>query len=518
MNSWGQNRIGDYVHLKWSNYLAYGLQKPIYDKDNNQQNIGLTQAQRALQTHRENLKKQIQESGGDKETIRSTLESQLNYFYNLKDDNYVQLGLDDNEAQEVAKKIQQVFEKVIKNNDKLGSAVVDYTDLSAYKSPIEDAALQSKINKYKDLNQKQTTYDALSRRIQDLIEYRKQIPVGQGKDIKKSITNLETKWKSIKNDIDKEDNEISGKHILTTGLGGKKGFIAKVNSVIKQAKVKNDKQLLGITGEYMAAIIPFVLNGRINKTVDDIVKEFTDDLDKHIVGEQRSYKVLDPKNFIGKATMAEFFDGTELTTSYTQDKVDIVLQYEQKNIPASVKNINMYADIHILQGTSILKYCQFNHEFTNHFLNLTSQHEDMTDASGTIATEIQEARNLMKITIGLKALSGGLLQSTSLANASNNVYTYGDKAELFIVNEHGGPTGGQFKVYFVEDIMKDIINNYQFIKIKDYDENPPVWTNKRIGDDDIKSYKSANIRIAKILQQLHQYQLEVSISKMALKG
>ena len=95
------------------------------------------------------------------------------------------------------------------------------------------------------------------------------------------------------------------------------------------------------------------------------------------------------------------------------------------------------------------------------------------------------------MTIGLHALAGG-----TYGLKSNGTIDREKMAQVFIINEHGGGVKGQFKIYFMRDVIENILNNPNLIGLEGVSQTPS-WDNNWRGD--IADSKMAYSRIAGIL-------------------
>ena len=233
-----------------------------------------------------------------------------------------------------------------------------------------------------------------------------------------------------------------------------------------------------------------------------------------VIGDKRSYKTISRDKVIHKAenptgTLESIIGPLSARTSYTQDKVDIVLTLPEGGvINASAKNINRYANsIHILRGSSSLNFLQDYPVFANHYLNIVSTHEDGLSPSGYA---LDAAHDIMKLTIALHALTGGVWGM----DKDKTKFSKSDSAEIFVINRSGGGQKGNFKIYFMSDILNKVANNLDLIEIKGYKTGS--YNNSRMPPEDAPNIKSAYARIAALLAELHKQQLEITISTKAL--
>ena len=166
-------------------------------------------------------------------------------------------------------------------------------------------------------------------------------------------------------------------------------------------------------------------------------------------------------------------------------------------MPASVKNYNMANTsngVHVLSGRSVLQLIQEYENFTNYYMNVMVNHPDGS-APGALQ---QSAKEALKLTILLKAIAGG----TITANGRKN-----SEADIFIINDN---SKGGFKIYTISDILERVNQNLDLLQVGDIDTLSEL-DNNYIGTEN--NSNEALVRISGILAQLHQMQLNVSISK-----
>ena len=126
-----------------------------------------------------------------------------------------------------------------------------------------------------------------------------------------------------------------------------------------------------------------------------------------------------------------------------------------------MKNINFAAaqsmgrGINIFSGTSSLNFLQDYPIFANHYLNITAN-------LGRLAFDqapsglIKQAHEEMKMTIALHALTGNVWGQSAGGAIGKTA-----QAEILVVNDTSNKYG-QFKVYFMSDILNTISKNLRF--------------------------------------------------------
>ena len=271
-------------------------------------------------------------------------------------------------------------------------------------------------------------------------------------------------------------------------------LITEINSLIKQyAAVPAINLQKGDLFEYAAALAPAI--GKVNAQ-----NALYETLSKGIVGGSRS-KVeinfgefftdrLDLNNLIMQNyTINE--NGTAVSWGSSQDKIDINVQWENKIIPMSAKNVNLKSgyNVHILSGSSLLYLIQDeDSNFINHYLNIVATHPD-----GKIDADIMGAHEAMKFTLLYKALTGD---------------TYGRKAaSIFLVNDNSQEGG--VKIYEMKDLIEKASKNLDaYVSIK------PELLSLKIKNDWAASYSD---RITKFLSNVHAQKISMGLKPSLLK-
>ena len=311
-------------------------------------------------------------------------------------------------------------------------------------------------------------------------------------------------------------------------LGSSYGdFIQDLNKLWRQFLGSNAAYIEGEVTELYAAICQDLVNNKINATTDEVIdyldkvvsnSSLTSNKDLGLMGKERSQSVLAKQFFsvTGKAELDQFttFAGGEYKIKApTQDKVDLMIKLGDLNIPASIKSHNFdavtkYNDIKLHSGRSILSLTQQYTNFMNHYLNITSfsfGDPDNNGNNGTLDDYIPYANQILKFIMGFKALAGGIYK------ISNGVVGPNASAELFIVKNQATQ---RYTVYFIEDILRRIEENINLLNIKGINDET-TWLNQ--WSEGKRHHQAASSRINNLLQQLHTFQLEISIKQEIFK-
>lgn len=546
-------KVGDYIHYHASNYLKYGL---TVDKQQN-----TIDPVKVLQDQKNTILKHTltHYNKKQKNNIKNTLEEQLNFYFNPSDNNKIKTGYSAEEQAEIVKLMQDICEQAAKSikpeafSDQtapnmsslhaIGSANnVDVSSMPGVFSAHRDNATLGAEGKTK------TTTKAVRDRINDLITLRTRLmgrylstntPSGRIID---DINALEKQYNELLKSDDILNDTLHNRTYYYTDKNI--GFLKELQRVIDETKQDTASQAKGILGEVVPAfsqmVAQYVANDGTNSLLEFLREgletgHFVDVLKDKVVGSKesvkilRSDKVMDKKNKTSTSLLGVVqtqIRDTPLSVKATADKVDVVLDLPgEETINASVKNVNLYSGSNISlldggkKGQNMLNMIQDYPIFANHYFNLMANAGRHDPFTGSI---LQQAHEVMKLTIALKAFAGGL----QAADASGNTFKT-QQAELFIVNHSSASTKtGHYKVFFISDIINQICNELdKWITIQGLPDN---YANNWI-DSDISglykcrrcegpSMKHALARSSKILEQAKMNALTVTLNTAQMRN
>lgn len=510
-------KLGDYIHFSYSKYKENGLRPNGGGKPDSAISLA--------NKHKDMLSRLVPKVP---RTTLVELEKQLNFFYgNSKAKNSPKMTSEQrNKLQEL---LLQYLNQHVKN---LQDYKIDFSDLSAIK--INSSNTPISVQNGKQLQGTQYTWvKAVDKRLKSLQQIISKFPE-ETEDLQKKLDIFQLEYKdtiqTVKQGVAQNKQLSSTDVSFSKKAKGFSSFIEDLNELLNMATMAAGTQIMGDLAEYVAAIMPSIYEGMLNKGFKDATKDFFKTLDKLVVGQSRSAKVLDSDVVFGtkentyinkKGKLIETLQlgsyNLESRINYTQDKIDVILQVgDGKPLGASVKNIKANSTlIHLLSGTSLLKYLQLYPEFSNHYLNVTAN-ERIKDGSRISnrapKTDVAAMHSAMLSTLGVHALVGGLLGKKA---AGSGVYRTG-KAQVLVINMHGNGRG-KFKVYSMSDLLQNVDKN--FIFEKDITAEPQQWRNEFLKANEGKlPMQAAYARCINILSQLHQLQLSVSIQTSALKN
>ena len=499
-------KIGNYIHYRYENYLRSGLN--IYGESP-------PSPQSVFARHRQMLLNDIlnRQADAEKTVIKSSLEQQLNFFFNPQAIGAVHFGYTPQESQALQEKIIALCQEAL---GKLSAADIDWTTLKVKSNGIKNVGvgrgeLYEEFKKIRETRlgregQGITTAAALNRRLKALMDLRNFL----GTDIEDGSLDAQfvTKMNKFQKDYESIIRDLTlgstKKRIAITGKYT--NFVKELQELIDDTKQMTVQQINGLLGEYIPVLTQAVLSNVANKGLEDTLENlsFSQELLVPVWGGRRSHKGLVSSNVITKgANISNLSIETTILNipvkvGSTFDKIDIQLKIPNSSTPinASVKNVKNRRKIEVLDGRSSLELLQAYPNFANHYLNVTATHPYDPD------TYVQQAHDAMKLTIALHALTGGNWAKAS----SSSAFSKNPMAEIFILNRRG-----RFEVYFMSDILENIANDLNLIDIQGFREFNSVrrWENEYVGQTPM--IRAAYRRIANLLAQLHAQQLRVSV-------
>lgn len=517
-------RLGDYIHFNYGSYRAHGLHPSLGTAPDKPYNIA--------KAHQTVLKKLVPPV--PYLTLKE-LEKQLNFFYG-NGTGKTSPKLTKEERNKLQAGLLQYLQSKTKDMDKYH---IDFSDLSAIRVQEAGTVQVGSRALGKDLQGTKFTWArAVMKKIDELDKIVQRFPEASV-DLSVRLDQFKVQYEDLLKEISvrKQNNrQISQIEVDNSNdYGGAKfqTFIDGLNDMLHMVTVLISTQILGELGESVTAIMPHVYQAALTGGVEQVLSSLSQTLDQYKIGNQRSAYILDPNKVLGvrankrQNAKGKLIDtikigdfGAEAHLTYTQDKIDVMLKLsEGKAIPASVKNVAANSDrIHILSGSSVLKYLQLYPVFGNHYLNVTANirvDEDgrqLTGPAKAPARDVAVMHNALLSTIGTHALIGGLI---SKRKEGNNIYKSG-KAEVFVVNTHGRGQG-RFRVYAMANLLDNIERHIQIEG--DVTNEPKEWVNKYIKTKEGKSaHQAAYARCITILHELHAAKLRVSLKTTALKS
>jgi hypothetical protein len=253
------------------------------------------------------------------------------------------------------------------------------------------------------------------------------------------IKQINEKWEEIKK-YARESR--SGKNIVLD-----KQYFSSIYSTINQnlnsnlslntslfddlAKLETELKVTGYenvaAGLWMEMVTAFAM-AKADIEASENADEIINNIVTSIIGTTGKEKLsLKTENFSGLANWAKdgnwSLEGDEMKlysyASDTQGKIDVSLEYQDKNIGVSVKNAKLdnpkFNETHIVSGTNLAFLIQDeDHDFVNHYLNTIAKHGKTRHDTVNIILMPTNMRKQASLAIGMvilyKALSGDTFQ------------------------------------------------------------------------------------------------------------
>lgn len=525
--------IGDYIHLRYANYLKYGT--------NYKSTAGKQTAQEAFKKHR----KELREHYSTKSAVNNADVERIKIYYNVlfSLDKGSLLGLSGKDIEELKKDVVSSLNAMLNkglsteqfsvSSERLNvqkifggdGTAIDWGDSTSIER-IERTLQQ--VLAYRDEICKNTNpvyskiksdFDKLDVVIQDLINAKNTI-IQEGAQWQAGQSTLGTNFFKM----DKKRKTPTGgiySYVSLSEAGGKNLVteLVKVLAVLNYEVIGTSlAKQMGLVGENFLPVLQDTVRKyaltHADKLTNDLVKTLTS-ATMNVVGDNKTKNVIKSSNILGADSKYQPFkyvktigDTSVEASNPTDDKVDLVISFGGSPINASIKNYNPNSvekyGVHLLKGANLLVYLQNYINFTNHYLNITATHEEKGDSKPAAAT-LQQAHQMLKLTLATLALAGGVWTLDSSGSLKQQ-----DKAQLFIINKQAGGKAN-FEVYRVDDLLKKIETNMSLIEMGSKTNINQTWKNAKEGE--VFNYENAYLRCIKILQQLKSYKIDVSLSK-----
>lgn len=508
--------VGEYIHYRYRNYREHGLSRKDGTRPKSISKVFNDQRSMILK----NLL--IDRDQAQKTSIKSSLESQLNFFFNPGDAKSIQTGYTSEEAQQIQEKIISLCRDAVGN---IGNKKIDWGNLSG---SVDKAYFGNELDKeFENIrktrlgdNKSATTKQAVSRRLKALMDLRdhlnnEMIDGSVDWEFIDKLNKFEQQYQQI---ISPLIENRGGKNVQTAEGSSKQrfsvvrhgAFIRDLQELIDDTKKITLQQLNQLLGDYVPVLTQAVFQNVAEQGLEDTLKHLKlSDLTIPIIGKTQSEKSVVSTKIISKKGATRNLQTEALIGDIpakignTFDKVDIQLTIPNGElVNASVKNISARtSEIAMLNGKSLLYYLQDYPEFANHYLNVSSSHPK--DDSKPMSSTIEMAHSTAKLTVAFHALVG----YTQGRASGNDSFSKTPMSEILIVNSRSG-SGGRFSVVFMSDIINKVASNLDLIDMQNFN-SPKIWDNTYVGSK--PSFRMAYGRISNILGQLHNFQLRASI-------
>lgn len=350
------------------------------------------------------------------------------------------------------------------------------------------------IGRVKSTNQIETVIKKLNK-LEDIIRQESQKePIPRG--LKTRIKELQKYYKDLARELAqaKEANGLdSSKAIMAreaTTLREKRKYI---NELIKEYAAYPAVNLQkGTFFENLIAYAPYVAQSRAEEAIGQVIGDVVEDVS------------FNSSNFASQFLTEQITSEVLEKTTVSQGKIDVMIQWNGKDIGISAKNVNMnnFHYIHVLSGSSLLYMLQdINADFVNHFLNLYAQHGKNRDGSSSAPYDLQ-----------LNARKSAILQEVKLIllyKAMTGDTNGRSSANLFVVNDAATGKVRVIDMYtLLENVSKENIQGIQF--------NGKTF-NEKIKFANVWNQSSPQQRISGLLLDVHAQKVTASLNPKFLK-
>ena len=310
-------------------------------------------------------------------------------------------------------------------------------------------------------------------------------------------------------------NNISSDSAVTIGkhLNNSDDLIGKVNAALRASMYNN--AAVGYVFELALAAFSGQVSDQVGKiAVDEVNKALQgaarsspylkiDNIDKNFFDEELFGREIN-KDRTNMGVWQRTPDGTAFQFSApTQDKLDVALSFDGEMYNITAKNYANITqrDIHIVSGTSLLAMILDDDvDFINHYLNITSTYPGVKGNTLTLAHEVMKLNILLKSLTGLGTSGDGGIADILVVNDRNSKHIY--------IRSIG---------YLVTKISYRLDRIDEYMKIHGLGKGASLnIRNDFVGDKNVPSDAQAKVRITKLLAQLHNTKISVSIKGKAI--
>lgn len=245
-------------------------------------------------------------------------------------------------------------------------------------------------------------------------------------------------------------------------------LVMRLNHLYSQVNSETLQTAIGDIGEYFAGAVLAAANAKSAQGIEKITSTFLKSLPP-----QMMEKVGTDKSFHYQASYSTENNGIKQNVIATQDKVDVIVEFNGRLLNLSVKNYQNISNITIFKGN---------------LLTLLGSHKHYSDLLRSYIINRQEDEptyHLLKKISFIKALSGGQLA----LNAQGDVIKTG-VADYLIVNHQGK----RFYAWSTSEIARKVGKDVNIAKFSP--EFPHATTSNLIsGNDYVQSAFSTHISL-----------------------
>lgn len=492
--------VGDYIHLKWRNYLLYGIYRGHGGLKNSSEPWWRV-ANNSYTTIKQTVANGAKANGDIKK---------LESFYNaMLQSDYKTASEIGGGTEKYYKKMQKFFE------DKIQTELNKSIDLSSFQLfNKQEQDLLNNIQKIKNTRIGVETGRIKKDRVQKIINIVEnnlkeikalskdgELSQEQKQTLESKIKTLEKCQKEIKDFIEKAKTDWMTTNKYYGGAIPLEDIFKTINEASTIPWGIPKKQELGKAGEIGGAWMILALNRasekQANKLIDKLITGGTPTETK--ITYSKSF--VDDTNF-SKKEIVQIDDTTFVKKSESQQTCDVSFEFDDdtnlygvKELGLSIKNYQNALSGHAIKvlGEAPLNniFPVLGADFSNHYLNLLVQHDD---ANTTEMPELME--NTLKTAIAARGLAGAREQGQK-----NNFAQY---LIVFDRKKHGK---AQVKIYKTTELLDKITPKFGSFSQAAKFEGLPIDRSKYLNEKEA----TIKMRISKILTQTNQEKLTMGL-------
>ena len=503
------DKLGEYIHYKYENYMRYGLARKLSASSASQGSLS-----KYAWEARQEASAFLQRSSS-----RQSLAQMEQYLKYLMGEPQQEIDANFTPEQRIA--MQETLVESLSNKVKnLSVGDIDWSTLTLTAQGREKAKSgKIDLNKMKNL-----LGDTKMLRLQTL---RKQLQMGsQGFNIKSFLTRIANVQAAIQSlelgqqSLDKLMTKI--RHIkmrlgdTTSGRFQDASLHEDLLKIVKEAiALYSITKLEGDLAEHAVSAIGAAFTSQVGSNTKQLIEQGVvgSNKEKNVFITNQFMKGIDIKTVMQNSSYRLSEDGiTWEITGGTDGKVDASIKINDSIITSSVKNYDFSSanpkvkSVSLVSGTNMLFLLSNKARFLNHYLN-----QSVDTAPDAVA---QAANEQMKVMILLLAFTGGGTRK----NKSGALYE--NRADVFVINDKSQKYG--IRVVSIYDLFEKIVltpSLYSGVEVNFNSSHR--WKNKFYGESaggyEILDPRMADKRISNILAQVHSYKIKASIGLGTMK-
>lgn len=511
------DKIGEYIHYKYENYMRYGLARKLSLQSQPQQSLTKYIWEARQEASAFLAQKKVRQS-------LKKMELALNYltgkyhgtgkfspeYLNLVRQYMVDSLQSEIKGLSVADINWETMTLSSSGRDKIKGTNIDYDKML---SIIQQKTAGSKKREMLKLStlKKQLVADKSGHNIQSFLRRVRNVSalvssIGLGQQEEEELQ------RKIKNIVDKLELPANGKQ---SGRFQDSSLYEDLIKIVEEVIISYSiAGFEGLLSEYAVSTVGAIFAQQVGKTTKDLIEKGVvgSIKEKNIFIENSFMKGIDLNTVMGNSHYTKSNNGItwELKGTGVDGKIDSSIVLNETVLKNSVKSYDLQGGnpkikgVSLVSGTNILFLLSNKARFLNHYLN-----QSVNTAPQSI---IQQANEHMKLMILLLAFTGGGYRQ----NQQGEIYK--NRADVFVINDKSKKHG--MKVFSIYELYEKIIltpSLYSGIEIN-LDKNH-AWNNEFCYVDEtgvskeikILSSAKANQRISNILAQVNNKKIKASI-------